>query len=450
MAPTAAVIGGGLAGTEAAGVLSRGGIDVTLFEQKPGKTSPAHKSPMLGELVCSNSLKSDRIDRPQGWLKAEMRAMGSLVMQAAEGTAVPGGEALVVDRERFAAALTGLVSSLSGVEIIRYEVTDIRELAGAFDAVVLASGPLTSEGLAASLVSVMGDEGLHFYDAISPIVAASSIDTAEAFRASRYDRGGDDYINCPMSREVYGLVRNAILEAEKVEPRPFEEARYFEACLPIETIASRGELALAYGPLSPAGLKDPKTGKRPYCNLQLRMENAEGTAYSLVAFQTRMKYGEQERVLKMVPALRNAEFLRYGSIHRNTFLDAPRHLNNDLSFKAIPTLFAAGVLTGVEGYCESAVSGILSGLFALARVRGGELPQPPPTTCTGALHMHVKGALAGPGKSRRYQPMNMNRGILPEFRERVPKQQSFQMLYERAMRDLGAWLEEVNKLGLGI
>lgn len=443
-----AIIGGGLAGCEAARALSCAGLPVTLFEMKPHRYSPAHKNPDLGELVCSNSLKSDRPDRPQGWLKEELRLLGSLVLDAAGGTAIPGGEALVVDRARFAAAITARVDALAGVDVVRGEITDVQEILAAFDLVVLASGPLTSDALGASLGRLLGEEGLHFYDAISPIVAADSIDCAKAWKASRYGRGSDDYVNCPMTAEEYRTFREAIIAAEKVVPHAFEEARFFEACLPIETIASRGEKALAYGPLSPAGLPDPSTGKRPFCVLQLRLENAEGTAYSLVAFQTRMKYGEQERVLRMVPALCRAEFLRYGSIHRNTFLDAPRLLNPDLSLKREPRLFVAGVLTGVEGYCEAAASGILAALFVQARVRGIDLPQPPATTSLGGLHRHVKGELVT--NRKRYQPMNMNRGLLPEFQERMPKLQSLEACRARAVRDCAEWVGEVRAVGIKI
>ncbi|MFA6033186.1 MAG: methylenetetrahydrofolate--tRNA-(uracil(54)-C(5))-methyltransferase (FADH(2)-oxidizing) TrmFO, partial [Myxococcota bacterium] len=310
---TAAVIGGGLAGCEASAVLARGGARVTLFEARPTTFSAVHKSDDLGELVCSNSLKSDRPDRPQGWLKEEMRLLGSVVMEAAGRTRIPGGEALVVDRTRFAAELTGVIASIPGIEVIRYAVQDIGELLDAFDIVVLATGPLTEGPIAGSLTRTIGGDGMYFYDAISPIVSASSVDFDMAFRSSRYGRGGDDYVNCPMTKEQYLAFRDALLASEKVASRDFEKENYFEGCLPVEVIASRGEMALAFGPLSPAGLADPSTGRRPYVVLQLRMENVEGTAFSLVAFQTRMKYGEQERVLKMVPALHRAEFLRFGS-----------------------------------------------------------------------------------------------------------------------------------------
>ncbi|MBI5527156.1 MAG: methylenetetrahydrofolate--tRNA-(uracil(54)-C(5))-methyltransferase (FADH(2)-oxidizing) TrmFO [Deltaproteobacteria bacterium] len=443
-----AVVGGGLAGCEAASVLSKNGASVTLFEMKPVRFSAAHKNPDLGELVCSNSLKSARADRPQGVLKDEMRLLGSLVVDAAERSALPGGEALVVDRAKFAAALTKSIEAFEGLEVVRYEVTDLREMLDGFDFVVLATGPLTSDALAANLAGLTGEAGLHFYDAISPIVSAASVDFSRAFRASRHGRGGDDYVNCPLSEDEYHALRLAILDAVKVEPRPFEEARYFEACLPIEIIAARGEMALAYGPLSPAGLRDPVTGRRPFCVLQLRLENAEGSAFSLVAFQTRMTQGEQQRALKMVPALRNAEILRYGSIHRNTFVDAPAQLSADLSLRKEPRLFLAGVLTGVEGYCESAASGILAGLFAAARIRGVAIPQPPPTACLGALHRHVKGDLVPGRKKRPYQPMNMNRGLFPEFQERVPKAKAPEVLHQRALGDMKEWIESLRGAGL--
>jgi len=404
--------------------------------------SPAHKNPDLGELVCSNSLKSERDDRPQGWLKTELRTLGSVVMGAAWDSRLPGGEALVVDRSAFAKIITGKISSFSNVEIVRQQVADPGELLDKFDCVIVASGPLTSEGLAESLVKYTGGDALYFYDAISPIISADSIDNSNAFRASRYGRGGDDYINCPMTEENYRTLREAILGAEKVEPHAFEKIKYFEACLPIETIAERGELALAYGPLSPAGLFDPATGRRPYCVLQLRQENSERSAYSLVAFQTRMKFPEQERILRLIPALKNAEILRFGSIHRNTFINAPLCLSPDMSMKSEPRIFLAGVLTGVEGYCESTASGILAGMFGLARLKGVELPQPPFTTCIGALHRHVKGELHDSGK-RAYQPMNMNRGILPEFQQRIPKKLLPDLFCKRAKEDLNKWLEEI-------
>lgn len=449
-AKSIAVIGGGLAGCEAAAVLARNGAAVSLFEMKPLRFSAAHTNPDLGELVCSNSLKSARPDRPQGILKDEMRLLGSLAMDAAGRTSLPGGEALVVDRARFASAMTRDVEALKAVEIFRNEVSDLREMLDGFDLVVLATGPLTSDALAENLGRLAGKDGLHFYDAISPIVSAASVDFSRAFKASRHGHGGDDYVNCPLSENEYHDLRAAILDSAKVEPRPFEEPRYFEACLPIEVIAARGELALAYGPLSPAGLRDPGTGKRPYCVLQLRLENAEGTAYSLVAFQTRMTHGEQQRILRMVPALKNAEILRFGSIHRNTFVDAPARLSANLSLKNEPRLFLAGVLTGVEGYCESAASGILAGVFAAARLRGVEIPQPPPTSCIGALHRHVKGELAPGRKKKAYQPMNMNRGLFPEFQERVPKARAPEILHRRALDDLKEWIGKVCLLGITI
>jgi len=437
-----AIIGGGLAGCEAAGVLSRGGVKVVLYEQKPVNFSPAHKNSDLGELVCSNSLKSERDDRPQGWLKSELRALGSMMMEAAEGSRLPGGEALVVDRFAFSKKITERILSRSNMEVIRQEVTDPARLLDEFDCIVVATGPLTSGGLVESLEKLTGGDSLYFYDAISPIISAESIDNEKAFRASRYGRGGDDYINCPMTEENYISLREAILGAEKVEPHSFEKIKYFEACLPIETIAERGELALAYGPLSPAGLIDPVTGRRPYCVLQLRQENTERSAYSLVAFQTKMKFPEQERVLRLIPALKNAEILRFGSIHRNTFVDAPSCLSRDMSLKSEPRIFLAGVLTGVEGYCESSASGILAGLFALGKLKGIDLPQPPYTTCVGALQRHVKGELHDSGK-RAYQPMNMNRGIMPEFQQRIPKKCLPDLFRKRAAEDLKKWIEEI-------
>ena len=397
------VIGGGLAGAEAAWLLARAGAAVRLIEMRPVRSTPAHRTGNLGELVCSNSLKSDDPDSASGMLKAEMEALGSLVMRAARAHAVPAGSALAVDREGFSDFITRELSALPTLTIERAEATALPE-----GIVVVASGPLTSPALAADIAGLLGSDSLFFYDAIAPIVLHDSIDFTVAFRASRYGKGGDDYINCPMTKDEYERFMDELLAARRVELRAFEEPKFFEGCLPIEVMAERGRETLAHGPMRPVGLIDPRTGKRPWAVVQLRQDDAAGTMFNMVGFQTRLAYGEQERIFRLIPGLERAEFARLGSVHRNTFIRSPGLLAPDLSFRGRSGLFFAGQMTGVEGYLESASMGILAGLNALMRLRHRRSFTPPPETVMGALIAYI----TDPDRAD-FQPMNANFGILP-------------------------------------
>jgi len=423
-----------LAGCEAAWRLARTGVGVDLYEMKPVKFSPAHTSELLAELVCSNSLRSNEIESAVGLLKEEMRRLGSLVMEAADICRVPAGKALAVDRERFAASVTSRVEALAEVRLIREEVTtlDPERLT------VLAAGPLVSEPLAEALAGLIGAGHLHFYDAISPIVTAESIDMTRAFIQSRYDETGQgDYLNCPMSEPEYANFIEALGEADRVEVRPFEEARYFEGCLPIEVMAERGADTLRFGPMKPVGLTDPTTGQRPHAVVQLRRENAAGTLYNLVGFQTRMKRPAQDRVLRLIPALAQAEFARYGSIHRNTFIHGPKHLNARLQLIEAPRVLLAGQISGVEGYVESAAMGILAGENAARLASDRGLVTPPPTTAHGALVAHLTDPTP-----RNFQPANVNFGLFAPA-PGVPKKQRKAFMAQRALSDLTAWMGEL-------
>lgn len=430
------IIGGGLAGAEAAWRLGLRGTRVRLFEMRPGKLTPAHRSGRIGELVCSNSLKSMAVTNASGLLKAELEALDSLVMQAARATAVPAGSALAVDREKFADAITEQLESLPGLSIVREEVTTIPERG----LVIIATGPLTSPALSSALRDLAGEDSLFFYDAIAPIVVADSIDYTIAFRASRYDKGGDDYINCPMSEAEYARFWEALLSARKVSPREFEEPKYFEGCLPLEVMAERGRETLAHGPMKPVGLRDPRTGTRPYAVVQLRQDDAEGKLYNMVGFQTRLAWPEQERVFRMVPGLAQAQFARLGSIHRNTFINSPRLLAADLSLRADPRLFFAGQLTGVEGYLESAAGGIIAGLNVGRRLRGLSALVPPATTMIGALIAYV----TDPARAD-FQPMNASFGLLPALEGKIKRSEKKELLAKRAMADLQQFANEINK-----
>ncbi len=434
------VVGGGLAGSEAAWQAAERGAHVRLCEMRPVTPTPAHKTDRLAELVCSNSLKSDSPEDCHGLLKRELAAYGSVIMAAARAHAVPAGSALAVDREAFAAEITERLTRHPRINIVREEVKAIPEERP----VIIATGPLTSDRLAGALrdrfldylgaqeASATPSDLLYFYDAISPIVAADSIDREIVFAASRYGKGGDDYLNCPMTREEYRLFWEAVRAAELTPVHPFEEERYFEGCLPIEVLAARGEDTLRFGPMKPVGLVDPRTSRQPYAVVQLRMENREGTMYNMVGFQTRMRWGEQRRVLRTIPGLRDAEFLRYGSIHRNTFITAPALLDETMQFRGDPRIFIAGQLTGVEGYLESAGTGLVAGINAV-RLLGGDAPVVlPPTTALGSLIRHICHA-----DPRTFQPMNVNFGLLPPLDESVrSKRERRQALVERALRDL--------------
>ncbi|GIW41758.1 MAG: methylenetetrahydrofolate--tRNA-(uracil-5-)-methyltransferase TrmFO [Candidatus Binatia bacterium] len=423
------VVGGGLAGSEAAWQLACRGVPVRLYEMRPRRQTEAHRSEKLAELVCSNSFRNNTLDTAVGVLKEEMRKLGSVIMEVADRCQVPAGAALAVDRELFAEGVTSLVEGHPLVEVVREELERIPP-----GIVIVATGPLTSPSFSSHLQSVLGEKYLYFYDAISPIVTAESIDPEVTFRASRYDKGGEDYINCPLTREQYYAFVDALLAAEKVPTREFERCIYFEGCMPIEEMARRGRESLAFGPMRPVGLVDPRTGERPYAVVQLRQDDRNATLYNMVGFQTRMKYPEQRRVFRMIPGLEKAEFVRLGSLHRNTFVNSPRVLLPTLQLRANPDVFLAGQLIGVEGYVESAAAGLLAGINAARRLRGEPLLVPPPTTSLGSVLAYVCDP-----QRRDFQPMNANFGLFPPVpgargAERRRRQAA------RALRDMDAWI----------
>lgn len=424
------IIGGGLAGSEAAWQAARRGVKVCLYEMKPGKFSPAHTSPLLGELVCSNSLRSDSTESAVGLLKEEMRRLGSLIMAAAAATRVPAGRSLAVDRTAFAQCITEKLEQNPFISVIREEVAGLDP----DRLTIMATGPLTSDPLAAALGKFTGQEHLHFYDAIAPIVFTESLDMAKIFRASRYG-AGDDYLNCPMSREDYDRFYQALVSARQAPLRDFEEPRYFEGCLPIEVMASRGYQTLTYGPMKPVGLTDPKTGKQPYAVVQLRAENREGTLYNLVGFQTKLAYPEQRRVFSLIPGLEKAEFARLGSIHRNTFIRSPGLLSPYLNFFSYPNVFLAGQISGVEGYVESTAMGLLAGINAAHRGQGQPLVTPPRVTAMGALIHHLTNT-----DTKDFQPMNVNFGLFPSLEQRLPKKLRGAAYAARALQELDEWI----------
>nr|WP_027190393.1 methylenetetrahydrofolate--tRNA-(uracil(54)-C(5))-methyltransferase (FADH(2)-oxidizing) TrmFO [Fundidesulfovibrio putealis] len=432
-----AVIGGGLAGCECAMALARAGRAVTVFEMKPHRMSPAHLSPQLGELVCSNSLRSDEADSAIGLLKREMESLGSLVIQAARATAVPAGKALAVDRELFADFVTKAMEAEPLITVERREITTLDDpaLAG-FETIVVAAGPLASPELSESLAQAIGAGSLYFYDAIAPIVFAHSIDRDKVFSQSRWEEGEGDYLNCPMEKDEYTAFHQALLDGEKVQPREFEKEIHFEGCMPVEALAERGFKTLVFGPLKPVGLTDPKTGRRPYAVVQLRPENAELSTYNLVGFQTKLKYPEQERVFRMIPGLEKAEFARLGSIHRNTYVDAPKVLTEGLEVAAKPGVFLAGQITGVEGYVESAACGLWLGHHLAA----GMTP-PPEETALGALLAHLRRPV------KKFQPSNVNYGLTPELTERAKKDSRKALYAARARKAWEEWIA-LNSIGM--
>ena len=405
------VIGGGLAGVEAAAQLSRAGLRVTLAEMKPVRFSPAHKSEKLAELVCSNSLKAERLASAAGLLKHEMAMLGSVCVEAAKQCRVPAGGALAVDRDLFSEAITSRIEADPNITVVRQEITEIPT----DRPVIIAAGPLASEALSGSIRALCGGF-LSFFDAAAPIVTAESVDMNSAFGASRYDRGGDeDYINCPMNKAEYEAFYEALVTAERAQLHEFEKGKdIYEGCMPIEVMAERGADTIRFGPLKPVGLRDPHTGHRPWAVLQLRRENAAGTLYNLVGFQTNLKFSEQKRVFSMIPALHDAEFVRYGVMHRNTFIAAPGILNADFSMKQYPYIAFAGQITGVEGYMESAASGLLAGRNMARKLLGKAPFVPPCETMLGALCRYVSES-----ESKNYQPMGANFGILPELPEKI-------------------------------
>lgn len=397
------VVGGGLAGVEAAWQAARSGAHVRLYEMRPVKQTPAHRTDKLAEIVCSNSLKSDEQGSASHLLKEELRRADSLVMEAAAATRVPAGAALAVDRQQFAEYVTERIESHPQIKIVREEVINIPQ-----DGVtVIATGPLTSDALTMEIMKLTGDDQLYFYDAIAPIIAADSIDRSIAFPAARYDKGGDDYLNCPFNPEQYAHFYAALIEANSVPLQRFEETRWFESCLPIEELARRGVDTLRYGPMKPVGLVDPRTGREPYAAVQLRQENLMADAYSMVGFQNHLRYGEQARVLRLIPGLEQAEFLQFGQIHRNTYINAPRVLAATMQMRSASNLFFAGQITGVEGYVESVAMGWLAGNNAARHLLGQELLLAPPRSAIGALARYVSGA-----ETKNYQPVNITFALL--------------------------------------
>ena len=433
------IIGGGLAGSEAAWQLARRGVAVELFEMRPQRMTEAHATANLGELVCSNSLRSDSLTAPAGLLKAEMRQLDSLVIRIAEAHRVPAGSALAVDRESFSRSLTAAIEALPTVRISRHEMREIPD----DGLVILATGPLTSPALSEQLAQRLGEAHLYFYDAISPIVSAESIDMSSAFRASRYDKGGDDYLNLPMTREEYFHFIEALLGAERVPTYSFERFVPFEGCMPIEEMADRGKETLAFGPMRAVGLSDPRTGKRPYAVVQLRQENRERTLYNLVGFQTKMTYPEQRKVFALIPGLANAEFVRLGSLHRNTFINSPLHLLPTLQWRQRSTLFFAGQMTGVEGYIESAATGLLAGINAANMLAAKAPVTPPATTALGALLRYITDS-----ERKRFQPMNVNFGLMPSLNLRLQRKAKKEMMSRRALADMAAWVRETDGVAL--
>ncbi|HUJ79321.1 MAG TPA: methylenetetrahydrofolate--tRNA-(uracil(54)-C(5))-methyltransferase (FADH(2)-oxidizing) TrmFO [Nitrospiria bacterium] len=428
------VLGGGLAGCEAAWQAAERGVTVDLYEMRPAVPTAAHRTDRLSELVCSNSLGSNDPIHAAGILKAEMRRLSSFILRVADDMTVPAGSALAVDRELFAAAVTEAIEGHPRIRLIREEVIDLPE----DRPVIVATGPLTSDRLAKSIQSVVRADYLAFYDAIAPIVDAETIDTSIAFRASRYAKGGDDYMNCPMNQIEYNRFYDELAVAERVVTRPFEQAPYFEGCVPIEVQADRGRQTLLFGPMKPVGLIDPRTGARPYAVVQLRQENRFASCYNMVGFQTKLTWPEQRRIFRMIPGLDKAEFLRLGSLHRNTFLNAPRVLHPTLQCRARPSLLFAGQLVGVEGYAEAAAMGLLAGLNGARLVRGETPVVPPATTTYGTLLTYITTS-----DPRHFQPMNANFGLYPDLPMRVrDRAVRRHKIAERALDDLTRWIGE--------
>ena len=420
------VIGAGLAGCEAALQLAGFGIETELFEMKPKKFSPAHHSAGFAELVCSNSLKADRIENACGLLKEEMRLFGSVMMEAADVSRVPAGGALAVDRDVFSRYITDKIKSEPLITVVNDEVTDI----DTDEYTIIASGPLTSDALSEAVSELTGGSGLYFYDAAAPIVTEESIDKTKVFKAARYGRGTADYINCPMTKEEYTGFYNELIAAETAPLKGFEKTSVFEGCMPVEVMAKRGFETLTFGPLKPVGLTDPRTGKDDaYAVVQLRQDNSEGTLYNLVGFQTNLKWGEQKRVFSMIPGLENAEFVRYGVMHRNTFINSPKLLDSRYRMRKYPKIYFAGQITGVEGYVESASSGIMAGLNLACELKGIPVPEPDRRTAIGALALYISD-----GSNVKFQPMNANFGIIEGLSERIRrKQERYLKIAERSL-----------------
>ena len=463
------IVGGGLAGCEAAWQAASRGMPVTLHEMRPGRPTAVHKTDRLAELVCSNSFRGDKLDNAVGLLKEEMRRLGSVVMRSAEASRVPAGAALAVDRERFADLMTSAIGGHPLITLVRGEVTALPE-SSERDPAIVATGPLTSAPLSEEIARLVGAEHLYFYDAISPIVLAETIDMSKVFRQSRWDRslrgrrpelqlglapdlkvgptcsaddGAGDYLNCPLTREEYERFYDALAHAESATVHDFDKERFFEGCLPIEVMAHRGVDTLRFGPMKPVGLVDPRTGREPYAAVQLRQDNLAGDHYSLVGFQTQVKWGDQARVLRLIPGLEQAEFVRFGMVHRNTYVNGPTVLASTWQVRARPTLFFAGQMSGVEGYVESAASGLLSGINAAALAAGTPLSTPPRTTAIGALAHYVSHA-----DPAHYEPSNITFGIMEPL-ARAPKSRAARKAAtaERALADLSSWLEARSAVG---
>ncbi|MGI6403169.1 MAG: methylenetetrahydrofolate--tRNA-(uracil(54)-C(5))-methyltransferase (FADH(2)-oxidizing) TrmFO [Oscillospiraceae bacterium] len=433
--PIIQVVGGGLAGCEAAWKLAGAGFPVELYEMKPQRKSPAHQSDDLAELVCSNSLKADRLSTAAGLLKAEMRLLGSLLLEVAADCAVPAGGALAVDRDQFSRLVTEKITSHPNIRLVGQEVTQIPQ-----GPVVIATGPLTSQGLSQAIQQRLGQGYLSFFDAASPIVTADSIDRSIVFAGARYGRGGADYLNCPMNQEEYDRFYQALISAESVEQKEFErqEFKVYEGCMPVEALAKRGKDALRFGPLKPVGFTDPRTGKRPWALVQLRQENLGATLYNLVGFQTNLKFPEQKRVFSMIPGLEQAEFVRYGVMHRNTFLDSPRLLDETFALRSDPLTVFAGQITGVEGYMESAASGLLAAEQLIRRLESRPLLQLSPQTMLGALSRYISNV-----EVVDFQPMGANMGLLPPLPQRIKdKPERYEALSRRALEALQKALKE--------
>lgn len=425
------IIGAGLAGCEAAWQIARQGIPVDLFEMRPHRMTPAHQSGRLGELVCSNSLRGTGLHNAVGLLKEELRRCSSLIISTADTHAVPAGGALAVDRDGFAEQLTRAMEEHPLITVHRQERTDVPT----DRLVIIASGPLTSDALAEKIATLTGQDQLYFYDAIAPIVEADSIDREQVYAASRYDRGGADYLNCPFDRQQYLAFVESLCKGEKVAPHDFEKVVHFEGCMPIEVLAERGEMTLAFGPMKPVGLRDPRTGHDPFAVVQLRQDDRHANLYNLVGFQTKLTYLEQQRVFRTIPGLENVNFARLGSMHRNTFINAPACLTKTLQLKQAPNIFFAGQITGVEGYVESAASGFLVGLFAAACHQGNSLQPPPGTTALGALLNYPVNA-----SPENFQPMNITYGLFPALEKPIRKRRDRrQALADRALADLEHW-----------
>ena len=434
------VIGGGLAGVEAAWQAAETGAKVKLYEMRPVAQTPAHRTDKLAEIVCSNSLKSDEVGSAPYLLKEELRRGGSLAMRAAEATRVPAGAALAVDRGKFADFITAEIEAHPRIELIREEIKAIPH----DEITIIATGPLTSDALTLEIMKMTGDDQLYFYDAIAPIVAADSIDMNVAFKAARYGKGGDDYINCPFNREQYEVFYNALVEAKSVPLKRFEDTHWFESCLPIEEIARRGVDTLRFGPMKPKGLYEPATGREPYAAVQLRQENLMADAYSLVGFQNHLKYGEQARVLRLIPGMENSDFLQYGQIHRNTFINSPKIIDATLQTKKNPKLFFAGQITGVEGYVESVGTGWLAGLNAARILRNENLITAPTTSAIGALCRYVSNV-----ETKNFQPVNITFGLLEELplelrKKYRNKRERHGVQVERALESWNEWLSAIN------